>query len=1149
MDFRYNQRIGKGPGPAMSRHREVPLLTLAVFCILVTISSVLGIAQNPETALAPAGRIGAIDESSLVTLDRNRHFLANASNDRGEVSPDLPMERMLLVLQRAATSESALERLIAAQQDKSSPSFHAWLTPEQFAAQFAPASVDLQKLTAWLTSHNFRVNRVARGGMTIEFRGTAAQVKEAFHTAIHSYVVNGAHHYANSADPQIPAALAPVVAGISTLHNFQKQAPVRVLGTATRIANTSAWQPNFTFNGPAGSAHYLAPGDFAKIYNSAPLYKAGTDGTGQSIAIVGRNNINLSDVQIFRIAFGLPANDPQIILDGPDPGNLFGSSEETEADLDVEWSGAIAPKAAIKFVISASTNTTDGADLSALYIVDNNLAPVISTSFGQCEAKLGQAANTFYNNLWQQATAQGITVVVSSGDNAAAGCDSPSQGVSASQGPAVNGLASTPYNIAVGGSEFNENGANGTYWSTKNGPDQSSVLSYIPEQVWNESCADPNQCGFISLFASSGGASNLYTKPSWQVAPGVPNDGKRDLPDVSLAAAAQHDGFLLCQDGLCITDSNGQLIGAEVVGGTSASTPTFAALMALVVQNTNSRQGQANFVLYPLAAAENPANCNASGPPQSQCIFNDITQGNNNVAGQAGVSAGPGYDMATGLGSINAANLVSNWHNVTFRGTKSTLTLTRANITHGQPVNASAAVAPAIGAGMPTGGVSLLSGSENVNLGVLNNGSISSSVANLPGGSYSVTASYGGDSNFATSISSPVPITVAPESSTTTFSVGGSPTSISTTYSAVLPLQAVVAGASGQGFPTGNVVISDTFNGTTATLMTVSLNSEGNLTASEFSLPPGSHALNAAYSGDSSFQPSSAGPVTVGVAKGPTQTVLSIPTGAMPSTSVTLQAIVFAAAGVANPTGTLQFFDGGKALGSPVQVQNLVATLSTTQLSSGSNSITATYSGDSNFTSSTSTAANVIVGNPNFQLAVNPGNLAVSSSTPGTATVFIAPGPGLGFVGPVSFSCSGLPAGTSCSFQPAQVTLDGFTPTTTKLTIAKIGTASLKSSGLLQNRRPLAASSLGILTALCLFLLPWPGNLACRRKSNQWFVSVLFVLLVAGALGCGGGGSASSPPPSSSGPTATSSVVSVAGTGGTGAQAVSQSVTLSVIVQ
>jgi len=261
----------------------------------------------------------------------------------------------------------------------------------------------------------------------------------------------------------------------------------------------------------------------------------------------------------------------------------------------VEWSGAIAPNATIKFVVSASTNSTDGVDLSALYIVDNNLAPVLSASFGECEQSLGRTENTFINNLWAQAAAQGITVVVSSGDNGPAGCDNANQTTPASGGLAVSGLASTPFNVAVGGTQFNENGAASTYWSATNAPDESSALGYIPENVWNESCGDPNQCGVFTLFASSGGASSLYGKPSWQVGAGVPNDGKRDLPDVSLDAAAGHDGYLLCQDGICTTNSSGQLVNAELVGGTSASTPTFAAIMALINQKNKLPPGPGKF--------------------------------------------------------------------------------------------------------------------------------------------------------------------------------------------------------------------------------------------------------------------------------------------------------------------------------------------------------------------------------------------------------------------------------------------------------------------------------------------------------------------------------------------------------------------------
>src|SRR6266700_1094536 len=413
---------------------------------VVLYSAALIASTNPlkaQVAPTPPIGAGAIDESSLVLLKGNHHPLANPANDRGPAAPDLPMERMLLVLKRDPAAESALRQWIADQQDKTSPRYHAWLSPEEFANRFGPSESDRQKAAAWLVSHGFRVNRISRGGMAIEFSGTAAQVTEAFHTSIHRYLVNGENHYANSSDPQIPAALSPIIAGVSTLHDFQSHSTIRVLGLANRIANSSLWQPDFTFTGLGGTAHYLAPGDFAKIYNVASLRQSGINGTGQSIAIVARTNINLSDIQVFRLAFGLPSNDPQIILDGPDPGNFFGL-EEAEADLDVEWSGAVAPKATIKLVVSASTNATDGVDLSALYIVDNNLAPILSESYGACELEMGTAGNLFYSQLWQQAAAQGISVFVSTGDSGSAVCDQnvgiPTHGIS------VNGIASTPYN-------------------------------------------------------------------------------------------------------------------------------------------------------------------------------------------------------------------------------------------------------------------------------------------------------------------------------------------------------------------------------------------------------------------------------------------------------------------------------------------------------------------------------------------------------------------------------------------------------------------------------------------------------------------------------------------------------------------------------
>jgi subtilase family serine protease len=405
--------------------------------------------------------------------------------------------------------------------------------------------------------------------------------------------------------------------------------------------------PEFT----SGGAHYLAPADFATIYDLAPPYQQGLNGNGQSVAIVARSNIQLADVRQFRSTFGSPANDPQIILNGPDPG-VLSSSEQIEADLDVEWAGAVAKNATIKFVVSKSTNSTDGVDLSAQYIVNHNLAPVMTTSFGLCEASLGAAANSFLNSLWQQAAAQGITVLVSSGDNGAAGCDAASA-PTATRGRAVNGLCSTPYSVCVGGTQLNDVSHPSLYWASSNASNtQASAISYIPELAWNES--GPG----LGLWASGGGMSALYPKPSWQVGKGVPADGKRDVPDVSLASAG-HDGYLIVQNG-----------GLYVVGGTSAASPSFAGIMALVVQHAAARQGNANTALYSLANKQR-----AGGAP----VFHDITSGNNSVPGQSGFNAVAGYDQATGLGSVDASVLISHWSDAsippTFHATPSTNSL------------------------------------------------------------------------------------------------------------------------------------------------------------------------------------------------------------------------------------------------------------------------------------------------------------------------------------------------------------------------------------------------------------------------------------------------------------------------------------------
>jgi subtilase family serine protease len=564
-----------------------------------------------------------IDDEQRVTLMGNRHPLALSRYDTGEAPSDFRMEHMLLVLLPDAAQQQAVEQLLEAQNNPESPTFQHWLTPEQYGERFGVSESDAAQITAWLRSHGMEVEEVTAGRRAVVFSGTAGQVQSAFHTQIHSYQIGTEIHHANASDPEIPEALAEVVGGVVSLHDF-RSVPMH---NGARLPT-----PDFT----SGGSYYLAPADLATIYDVTPLYQQSINGSGQSVAIVARSNINLADVRQFRTAFGLPAHDPQIIVNGTDPG-VVSSGEETEADLDVEWSGAVAKNAAIKFVVSKSTNSSDGAYLSAQYIVSHNVAPVMSMSFGLCEAALGSSGNSFINSLWQQAAAQGISVFVSSGDNGAAGCDSASAS-RATQGRAVNGLCSTPYSVCVGGTEFNDSSNPSLYWSPSNATGtQSSAVSYIPEAVWNES-------GTGGLWATGGGMSAIYAKPWWQAGTGVPADNKRDVPDVSLTAAG-HDGYLIYQNG-----------GLYVVGGTSAAAPSFAGAMALVVQNSGARQGNPNAALYSLASKQRSGGAS---------VFHDITRGNNSVPGLTGFNATTGYDQATGLGSIDAFVLVSHWSDAT----------------------------------------------------------------------------------------------------------------------------------------------------------------------------------------------------------------------------------------------------------------------------------------------------------------------------------------------------------------------------------------------------------------------------------------------------------------------------------------------------
>ncbi|MGA2807555.1 MAG: choice-of-anchor D domain-containing protein [Terracidiphilus sp.] len=696
-------------------------------------ASIVALAADDAPAI-PARIIQAIDDSKPVPLRGNTHPLARAEFDQGLVEPQLPMERMTLLLKRSPEQEAALQAFMARQLDPQSPDFHHWLEPVEFGQLYGPSEADVTAVTNWLQNHGFTVDKVSNSRVFVEFSGTAGQVQQAFQTEIHRYRVKGEEHIANNSDPSIPEALSPVVAGLVSLHNFFAQPLHRDFGTFHRAGKTGKWTPEsesvlskplFGVAVTGGTVELVAPYDFATIYNVLPLWNAGIDGTGQTIAIAGRSDISLTDVANFRSAFGLPAKAPTIITNGADPG-VPSSGDKTENTLDVEWSGAVAKGAAIKFVTTASTATSDGAAESVLYIIDNKTAPVMSFSYGSCELAMGSSGNTYYNSLWQQAAAQGITAFVATGDQGSAACDGGQTApYGAEYGLAVSGTSSTPYNVAVGGTDLNwGNNSGTTYWNSSNSTaNDSSALRYIPEVPWNGTCASDSvdellqftangydteeacqymltndfDISLVNVVGGTGGVSACtaptsntvascaggYAKPSWQAGTGVPADKKRDVPDVSLFASsgALNSAYVICDsESTTCTFSNASDALAQAVGGTSVASPAMAGIMALINQKAGSAQGNANATLYALAAKDNRASCNSTSVASGNaCNFYDITTDNNavpcvpgypnctllhttdSVGILSGNSSTVGYDLATGLGSVNANNLVNNW--------------------------------------------------------------------------------------------------------------------------------------------------------------------------------------------------------------------------------------------------------------------------------------------------------------------------------------------------------------------------------------------------------------------------------------------------------------------------------------------------------
>jgi subtilase family serine protease len=682
------------------------------------------LAQSAENTPARILITRPIDSGRLYTLAGNTRPEANAQNDRGSVADTFAMDHMLLLLQRSPEREQALRNFIDQQHDSTSPNFHRWLTAAQFGQLYGPAPQDIEAVSGWLRSSGFAVNTVYPSGMLIDFSGTAGQVAATFHTEIHRLFVNGKDHIANMSDPQIPEALAPVVAGIVSLHDFRP--PSMKEPTTAKYSISS---------------QIVVPADLATIYDFKPAFAAGYTGQGQTIAVVEDSDLyNTADWTAFRKVFGLSSyTSGSLTTINPQPPS--GSSNcsdpgvqdaEDEATLDAEWSSAAAPDAAIQVATCADTNTTFGVVTALQNLINAKTPPpIISVSYGFCETGTGVAQNAAYNTAYQQAVSEGVSVFVAAGDGGAAPCDRNFP--AAIHGIGVASSSSTPYNVAVGGTDFADSsqGTNSTYWGNTNSSTFGSALSYIPEIPWNDSCAGSVLAGYLKFstgygpsgFCGSsiaqlygnltvagggggpsgcatgvptenyvvGGTCKGYAKPSWQTGvSGIPDDGVRDVPDVSLFAANGVWGhyYVFCFSDL--TNGGASCAGPPDswpgAGGTSFSSPIMAGIQALVNQKMGGAQGNPNPVYYKLAAssvASSVFHSITTGDIAVNCS-GDINCFGGGFVGRGRGTPGPGFDgngalstssqsytpafaagsgwnFATGLGSVDAYNLILNW--------------------------------------------------------------------------------------------------------------------------------------------------------------------------------------------------------------------------------------------------------------------------------------------------------------------------------------------------------------------------------------------------------------------------------------------------------------------------------------------------------
>jgi hypothetical protein len=930
---------------------------------------------NPEFRTAPRSLITEnIDRSRMTPVNGGMQAAISSFEDLGEVEAALPMEHVQLLLRRPAERQTAFDAEVDALHTPGNPGYHHWLTPSVVGAEFGLSGADIAVLTSYLESEGFTVNFVSPSGTLIDFTGTAAQVEHSFQTQIHSMQSPGGElNYAPIKSASIPGALAPAVVGFVSLGNALAprpllRKPVSARQSAAYLTQVPGPKPQNTETIGSSTFYDVGPQDFYTIYNENPLLTASTpiNCTGQTVALLEETDINTGDVTTFRTTFNVIPNTPALTVEHgsgavtcSDPGilNSTKDDEEGEAVLDTEWAGAVAPSASLLFMSCKTTTATAGIFLSAEAVIFNNLASSMSLSYGEFEGGLSTSEQDLVNDLWEQAAAQGETVVVSSGDS---GSDAEDQDDKvATHGINVSGFSSTAYNVSAGGTDFQDaynGGLNdtaygiSTFWNATNTAGDSSAKSYVPETTWNDTCAGSlvsffetasttptafcdTKTGFTDFLATgggSGGISTINARPSWQNATvfGLPaTPAKRLLPDISLFASNGFWGHLLDY-----YESDVSTTALQFAGGTSFVAPQLAGVFALIDQSTKERQGQPDYVLYAMAGIEygttTPTGaCNGSGAigtgttsslPASSCIFNDIETGNISQAcdkntpncfvdsGSVGIlststtsdspayPAGEGYDLATGLGSINIANLVANWqsntNSILYTPTV-TLATTLASYTYGAP-SAITYTATVSGPGsFPTGSVSF-SGTPTIgaigtadalviSAGCKDAGTCTESTTQaytppgtLPGGTYTITGTYiPTNENYKSAIGT-VGLTINKQ--TPTLAVSNAATlsgNLTVTLTATLAFTGTgVAPTGGVNFTVnGGAAVNGACTGTTSPITCTASYPIGTLAA-------GPYTISASYPGDTNYNAVGPKTATLTITSHPSTITFSVST-------------------------------------------------------------------------------------------------------------------------------------------------------------------------------------------------------------------------------------------------------------------------------